>query len=291
MKMESFAGIAVTSMVIILMVVSVLVPMIQNTDTTTYVESDNEGFAYKMTRSDGTYDRRITLTTVGESSATYTIGASGTSTGTTKTISGDDNLTWISDNTILTLTSAGMHVLNANVGNVAWNATSAGDYAEYTAGSMKIVRSPGENQTQRTSPYTWVMAPDDNGSWAWFDGSFNASKATKMYAVWWSSSGANATAGFGTATSMAKAVAATGVTAAWTVDYSDEGTYYAVNGATVTYNSTSGSALGFAAPISYTSGTDGTGSIVTDLLNIIPILIIVGIILAIVGLYLSRRDY
>lgn len=200
-------------------------------------------------------------------------------------------MTWISDNSIVTLTSTGIRVLSANVTNVSWIATGAGDYVEYAAGSMKIVRSPGDGETQRSSPYTWVMAPDDNGSWAWFDGAFNASKATKMYAVYWSSSGANAAAGYGTATSMSKIVAATGVTTAWTVDYSDEGTYYAVNGATVAYNSTSGSALGFAAPIAYTSGTDGTGSIVTDLLNIIPILIIVGIILAIVGLYLRGRDY
>lgn len=295
MKMESFAGIAVTAMIIILMVVSVLVPMIQNTDTTTYVDSDNEGYAYKMSMGDGTYSGRITIASIGEGSVTYTIGAAGSSTGTSKILSGDQTLTWLCDNSIVTATSTVLHVINTNVGAGGWNLDAAGDFVEWNAGTMTATHDPGtEGEGSRTSPYTWVLHEDANGSFAWFDGSFNISKAVKAYAIWWGNNGLNAVAGYGTASNMYQVVGASSVSSTWTVAYSEEGTYNAVTGATVTYvgsSTVSGSALGFIAPISYTSGTDGNGSIVTTLLDIIPILIIVGIILAIVGLYFRGRDY
>lgn len=287
MKIPQLAGVIVTSMVIILVVVSVLIPIINNNDNVTYIESDNENYEYLMSKGDGTYAAKITLTTIGTGSATYTIGS------TTKTVSGDDTLAWISDNAIVYCTSSLMKVVSANVSATAKNLDAEGDYVEFSAGTMSAVTDPGTaSANTRTSPYTWVLYPDTAGEWAWFAGNFNVSKATSFYSVYMGT--AAGAVGYGTATSMSQLVGHSSVSSTYNISSTEASTYYSVTGVTITYvgNATAtAAAVGSIAPLEYYSGTEGNNDIVQMLLGIVPVLIIVGIIMAVVGVYFKGRDY
>jgi hypothetical protein len=294
MKVSQLAGVIVTSMVVILIVVSVLIPIINNNDNISYIESDNENYDYLMGKGDATYGARIILTAVGDGSATYTVGASGASTGTTMTVSGDDVRVWFCDNAIVYCTSSLMKVVSANVTATARNLSAAGDYVDFNgAGSMVAVSNPGqENENTRTSPYTWVLHPDTGGSWAFFAGSFNISKAASMYAIYMGN--AAGVVGYGTATSVSQLVGNSSVTSTYTVSSTEASTYYSVSGVTITYvgsATATASALGVVAPLEYNSGTEGGADMVQMLLGIVPILIIVGVVMAVVGVYFKGRDY
>lgn len=294
MKLNALAGAIVTSMVIILVVVSVLIPIVNNDESTVYVESENENYEYLMAKGDATYGARITLTTIGEGSATYTIGASGASTGTTKTLTGDDTLVWMCDNAVVICSSTMAKVLSANVTATMRNLDAEGDYVDFGgAGSMSSVTDPGtEGANTRTSPYTWVLYPDTSGTWAFFSGNFNLSNAGNMYALYASASAA--VVGYGTATSMSQLVGHSSVSSTYEISKTASDTYNTITGVTVTYTGGSvvtAAAVGCVAPLEYTSGTEGNDDIVKTLLNIVPILIIVGIIMAVVGFYMRGRDY
>lgn len=290
MKIPQLAGVIVTSMVIILVVVSVLIPIIQESDTTTYVESENTGQDYLMSKGDATYSVTVTVTSVGDSSATYSIGSE------SKTITGEDTVVWIWDNGIATLRATGAIVATKNVAANAMSLTTANDYFEFNgAGTFTVKKNVGEdNESSRTSPYTWAMHPDASGEWGAFTMDFNASKASSFYVVSTNTNFLSSSVGYGTVGNMTLLVGHSTEAATFDVTYTDKGVYNTVSGCTVsqTVNSSSVTVAPFVfiAPMDYTSGTSD-GGIVNTLLGIVPVLIIVGIVMAVVGVYFKGRDY
>lgn len=291
MQLTKIMGAAVTSLVIILVVVSVLVPILQESDNTTYVDSQNQGQVYKMDKADSTYDARLTLVSFAESEpykSTWTLGAAGTTTGDTIELSGDDTMLWYSDKSIVYITATTGYVwnLNTNENGAAFHTgASPITYVEWSQGTMTAKTENGG----RTSSYTWVMAPDDTGDWGFFDGTVNVSNASKIYVP--SISNNKGTVGFGTVGDIDPLVYNANVTATYTATYTEHEYYNTVTATASTYGETSITPIGVVAPMEYVSGTDGTTSMVDTLLGLTPLLIIVGLIVSLVGLVVTRRDY
>lgn len=196
---------------------------------------------------------------------------------------------FIWDNGLLLLNRGDMQSTLMNVSNITW-LQGAGDSITFN-GAGQITATKGEST--RTSTYTWVIAPDEEGDLGYFaDYGCNVSTGTgTLYAVT-HNNGRNAV-GFGTLSSMQTLIGSASYT--WTVDTEvpegeEPSEYYkTVSGVTVV-SGNSESARGCIADIAYTDGVVSSHGMTQTLLNILPIVLIVVLIMAVVGVVTSRND-
>lgn len=290
-KIETVMKTMLFAMIAAMLLLTVIMPVIQST-TVSYTYGDNEP-TYKMAQYDMTYNLRIDYTsyTAETTTSVYTLTV-GEET-STLTLTADDPIqVYVWDNGVVMLSNSYFYATLANVSGILWS-LSTGDHVTWN-GAGSVVAAKGEST--RTSAYTFVIAPTDdadkNATLGWYatGTSFNISKGGTMYVVAHGGSGRDIV-GIGTIDAMRTLVGTATYDYSVTLDETEPSTYYdAVSGVTITYNDTSYNYRGSIADLEYTNGTANASGMAQMLLNILPIVLLVVLIMAVVGLVTSRND-
>ena len=275
-----------TVLTVVILTMAVVIPIIEQQEESTkeYNVAQNSP-DYKMTKGNSSYSTTIAVVSSTESSYTFSIG------GTNHTFTGDDSMMWICNNGGIYLTATGGKVWNANVSATMQNFAASSD-AE--AGTISVTFSDGSMRTQtaqgssRTSPYSWVLYPDDSGTLGFYSGAFNITAGDSFYVAFFDN--AHAAVGYGTTSSLRTLVIASGVSATFTANATASDTYDAVTSVSMTYQGSSATPVGCIADVDYNESVKEDGSsIVGSLVAIVPVILIVCVILMAVN-YLYRRD-
>lgn len=291
-----------TTIIAVVLVSAVLIPAISSSSTTT-VEKENEGYLFTATDQWGTYTYTLDVTNkdilvngevlnaqklddiYGAGVATPTFGFSFPTDQTTFLLQGQGKTSVTNANRVNVTPSSWTYVYNSNTftgGTISANspilaAVNGGNYAVYAADTVPSVsvnsgdtvyyyNQLGAKTGDSTVQYMYRVAVVDG-------------VATVDYANKISS---------GTLTDFSSSVSAT---CTYTDMVTENGvtTYAGLNVELTGISIGSFNAAYFAVPLVYTATETPDGPVHT-LINIIPLLVLVGVMLGAVGLFISRRD-
>lgn len=277
----------VTVTMVLILVVAVVIPIIgQQSESVLEYDTAENTPDYKMSKGNSSYSIVITPVSSTDSTATFSIG------GTSKTFSGDESMVFLWNNGGVYLSATASRAWTANVSATPWvfaftdDAVAGCTGVTIADGTVTLTNAGGSS---RTSSYSWILHPDDSGELGFFSGAFNVTAGESFYTVYFGNS--NAAVGYGTVDSMSQLVAYSGVTTSYTVTSTASDTYDAVTSVAMTYNSGSVSPVGCIADVDYNESVkESPTNIVSDLVNIVPIVLVVGVIIMAIGYFVARRD-
>lgn len=291
MNMSNVTGIILTSVVVILLVGVVVLPTIAFSSDTEYEDKDNEGYAYKMKRDQGTSFSLTIESDYDAGSGHYTID------GQAVTLTGSDSRLYLFDNGGVYMTATASWVWSANFSSTtmhfAFDRVSAtgGQTPKvvFSGGTMSVYSYADPTTVIRESSYSWVLHPDTSGDLGLYTAAgFSVTSGTGYYAFFFDGN-YHAGLGYGTGASMSKLVGHAGTAATYTVDATLVGHSYEVAGVSIAYGGDAVTTTGYIAPLTYEGVVDKEATPLQMIVSVIPVVLIVSVIIMALG-HVMRRD-
>lgn len=291
MNISNVTGIILTSVVVVLLVGVVVLPTIAFTSDTEYEDKDNEGFAYKMKRDQGTSFSLTIEAVYADGPGHYTID------GQSVTLTGSDSRLYLCDNGGVYMTATESWVWNANHSSTTMHFAFSGVSATggqtpkvvFDSGTMSVYSYADPTSAIRESAYTWVLHPDTSGDLGLFTAAgFSVTSGDGYYAFFFDANN-HAGLGYGTGASMTKLVGHAGTAATYTVDATLVGHAYEVSGVSISYGGDAVATTGYIAPLTYEGVVDKEATPLQMIVSVIPIVLIVSVIIMALG-HVMRRD-